>query len=127
METNEIMYKCPKCDRLMSKAAYLLTICTSACPNCNCDMPTVYYDEFKIDKGDKIEVKDDGIKLEIYIKDRIATIIKEVMSEEFERAYRDGYSLGYEEGEEDNSKLNYNKGYVRGFNSGYTMRKFLCE
>ncbi len=112
METNETMYKCPRCDRLMSKAAYLLTDRISVCPNCNTSI--VYFKTFKIDKGDKIEVEDDGIKLEIYIKDRIATIIKEVMSEEFERAYRDGYSRGYEEGDE----AGYADGYKEGDKSG---------
>ena len=134
METNEIMYKCPKCDRLMSKAAYLLTICTSACPNCNCDMPTVYYEEFKINKGDEIEAKKDDIELSIYIKDQIAIVLKEVMGEEFERSYRDGYSRGYEEGEEAGYITGYSDAetddsteeYIKGFNSGYEMRKFFC-
>jgi len=60
MKTGEIMYKCPKCDRVISESAYLSSPFTGMCPICN--MSITCFMAFKIDKGDKIETEEcDGM------------------------------------------------------------------
>lgn len=105
MRTNEIMYKCPVCDNLMNKLTYLLA--ASECPVCNA--PIIYYDTFKIDKDDTIGFGDNEIILSSDIEAKIAAVVNDAMSEEFERSYRDGYSRGYEEGDADGYANGYEK------------------
>lgn len=79
MNRGDVMYKCPKCDRLISEFSYLLTDSSSNCPHC--DTPIMYYESFKIGKSDDID----------------QLTIAELLNREIEKIYLDGYKNGYKE------------------------------
>ena len=105
MNKNDIMYKCPMCNRVINELVYTSIYGIGRC--LGCETPVIYFEPFKIDKDSKINKSPN--------MDPIMVAINKIIEEEKDKSYY----KGFDEGAKCSSEKSYFEGYNRDHNEGY--------